>query len=169
MLNQRSVHSFNLAVALQMVGSFTRFLNVQQLEQFAKHMRLEVRFLIGMNDERDAETRNKLVDDYAGYGDCLLVLQCVRLTVFFEVIDNCQNVLVCTLRAQERTNKVYGHAFKWRSSLDRSKSFMVARVSFMPIASKAFLTPVLEGFTDLQPVKPLVEFFDSFELRSSLH
>ena len=113
-----------------------------------------------MSDVREAETRNKLVDEYAGYGDCLLVLQCVRLNVLGEVIDDCQNVSVSTLRARKRTNDVHGHAFKWRSRVDRSKCSAVARVSFVPIASRAFLTPVLDVFTDLQPVKPFFEFFD---------
>ena len=123
-------------------------------------MRLEVRSLIGMNDVWDAETRNILIDEHAGYRDRLLVLQCVRLNVFSKVIDDCQNVSVSTLRAGKRANDVHGHAFKWRSRVDRSKCSAVARVSFVPVASRAFLTPVLDLFIDLQPVKPLFELVD---------
>ena len=115
-----------------------------------------------MNDVWDPETQNKLVNEHAGYSDCLLVLQRVHFNVFGEVIDDCQNVLVSTLRARKRPNDVYGHAFKWRFRVDRSKCSAVARVSFVPIASRAFLTPVLDVFTDLLPVKPLFEFFDRF-------
>ena len=93
-----------------MVESCTRFLYVKQLEQFAKHMRLEVCSLIGMNDVWDAETRNKLVDEYAGYRDSHLVLQCVPLNVFSKLIDDCQNISVSKLRARKRANNVHGHA-----------------------------------------------------------
>ena len=123
-------------------------------------MRLEVRSLIGMNDVWDALMQKKLVEESAGYGDCLLVLQCVRLKVFCEVIDKCQNVSVSTLLARKRTNNVHNHAFKWRFSVDRSKCSAYERVSCVPIASRECLTPVLDVFTDLQPVKPLFEFAD---------
>ena len=130
-------------------------------------MRLEVRSLDGMNDVRNSETPNKLVDEHASYRDCLLVLQCVRLDVFGKVIDDCQNVSVSTLRARKRSNNVHCHAIKWRSRVNRNMCSAVARVSFVPIASRAFLTPVLDVFTDLKPVKTLFEFFQQFSERRS--
>ena len=124
-------------------------------------MRLKVCSLIGMADVRDAKTRNTLVDQHAGYRDRLLVLQCVRVNVFSKVIDDCQYVSVSTLRARKRANNVHGHEFKWRSRVDRSNFSAVARFRLLPISSRAFFTPVLDVFTDLQPVKPLFEFVDS--------
>ena len=144
-----------------MVNSCKRRFNVQQLKQFDKHLRLKICTLIGMNDVRDTETRNKLVDKHAGYRDSLLILQCGRLNVFSKIIDDCQNVSVSTLHARKRANDVHVHAFKWRFRAYRSKCFAVARVSFVPIASRAFLTPVINVFTDLQTVKTLSECVNS--------
>ena len=110
-------------------------------------MRLKVRSLFGMNDVRDAKSRNELIDEHTGYRDCLMVLQCVRLNVFGEMIDDCQNVWVSTLRSRKRANDVHGKTFKWRSREDRSKYSAVARVSFVPIASRAFFTPFLNVLT----------------------
>ena len=123
------------------------FCYFQQLEQFAKHMRLDVCYLLGMNDVWYAETRNKLVE-LAGNNQCLFVLQCVRLDLFCEVIDDWKNVSVFTLSAWKQANSVHGHALKWRSRVDRSKFSAVAKVSFVMIASKSFLSLVLDVFTN---------------------
>ena len=75
-------------------------------------MRLEVCFLIGMNDVGDAKMRNELVDRHANYLGCLFVLQYVRLNGFNKVIDDGQNVSVPALLARKRGNDVHSYAFK---------------------------------------------------------
>ena len=112
-------------------------------------MGLIVGSLIGMKDVGDTTTRFELVDNHAGYRDCLLVLQCLRLKVFCKVIDDGIIVSVPTLRAPKRSNNVHGYAFKWCSRVDRSKNSAVAKLSFVPIANRALFTTDLDVFTDL--------------------
>ena len=117
-----------------------------------------------MNNVRDAETQNELVHKHASYRHCLSVLQCVHLNVFGEVIDDCHNVSITTLRGRNRFNNFNGYVFKWHSRVNRSKCFATAKVSFVPIASRAFLSPVLNVITKLQAVKTLFEIFKFLEL-----
>ena len=132
-----------------MVGSRPRHRNVQQLEQLAEHMRLEVCSMASMDYVRDSKTRNEFVDKHAGYRCCLLVRQRVSLHVLRKVIDHCQDITVSTQRTGERAEDVHSDTREWCPRINRSKGSAVARVSLVAIAGRAFLSPVLNVFTDL--------------------
>ena len=78
-------------------------------------MRFDVCTLIDINHVRDDKTQNKLVDKHANYRDCILILQCKRLNVFGEVIDDghmyrsprCVREMKPTMSMVTRSNGVY--------------------------------------------------------------
>ena len=87
-------------------------------------------------------------------------MHCIRFNVFSEVINICQYVSVASLSARKQAHNVHRNSLERCICVYQNKRSAVAKNFFVPIAIRAPCTPVLDVFSDLQHINPLVEFFD---------
>ena len=116
--------------------------------------------MVCVDNVRNTKVRNKLVEENMRDCNCLLIRHCISFYVLGKVVNDSQNVPVTTLRAGQWVYNIYRDSLIRCSSVDRSEGTTDARVSLMPIACRTVFAPVLNVFGYLQPVEPLLYFFD---------
>ena len=77
--------------------------------------------------------------------------------MFYEVVDDSQNLAIPPLSPRQRSDDVHCNPFKWLSRIDRLHRRTVAFSRFMSIAIGALYEPIVYVFREVVPVKSLLQ------------